>query len=116
MTAETKVPTGRVCYYARQQCAAASGCPTVGRIELGTYPEDVELQALDCEHQRLQLYPSEIVSGGLRTDALARNTRPALHDKRVREARTLGHALQQRAYNDAAVAAREEREAAEEDK
>ena len=115
MTNNDAVPVGRVCYYARQQCALERGCPTIGRIEIGMLPEFVELTALDCEHQRLQLYPSEIARGEVRTDALARNARPALHDKRVRKMRQLGRDRQQRAYNDAAAAAREEKQAAQED-
>lgn len=115
MAAETPVPTGRVCYYARQQCALERGCPTIGPIAMGEVPEDVELRAYDCVHARLQLFDSEVKFSRMRGDAAAPADRVPLLDQRIKKARRALHARTQRQYNDAAAAAREERQAAQED-
>lgn len=115
MTGEMPPATGRICYYARQQCALASGCPTIGRIEMGVYVEEVAGRALECGHAGQQLFAWEVATGRLRTDGEAARKRPRLRDQRMLQVGDAALRRVQRQRNDAAAAAREEKHVAEED-
>jgi len=75
---------GRVCYYARQQCQVAEGCPTIGVASMGDLPSELTFRALKCERRGVQLYPDEMETGCLNHNA----HRPALREK-LREHRAM---------------------------
>lgn len=79
---------GRVCYYARQQCQVAEGCPTIGVASMGDRPGELTYRALQCERRGVQLYPDELETG--RINAAAHP--PALRE-RLREHRAKGTML-----------------------
>jgi hypothetical protein len=54
---------GRVCYYARQQCRLAEGCPTIGIASMGDHPAKLTFRAMSCAERGVQLYPDEMVRG-----------------------------------------------------